>query len=253
MYRQSSDDLGSVIEAQGYGRTFAIAKLLVGVPCLAIGLWAFHAALRETAILIGVVVIVLIGLSRLAELVRWRSIRIEVHQHGLTFNIPGQGGGRYRWNDLVAITSLVPNQRAPGGKRAILVVGGKRASFALRFNDGCEAFLPLDTVEAPDRVQNAIVTQSMPTVLERARAALSRGESVDFGAIVATPRGLVPPRANELPWTQVADVRPVASGPSAGMLQLVDANGELLAQALYSHVPNVPLLQALVAERRRHG
>ncbi len=223
--------------------------LVGGLGGLGAGVWLWFFALRNygPAVvwrwsgpwLVAGLLLLIPGLLGLLAWLRWRRLRLDIHQHGLRFR-HGRWEERMAWSDITALHTQAVRYGLPLRARGA-------ACLRVAARDGREIVIPhlLDRFEqAVDTVKRAVY----PLLLAEYSRRFNAGEAIEFGPVRLQAQGI-----NlgdwHVPWPALQAV--VVSG---GQLTLAATrDGRLHRRAIPTgRIPNVELcVQFLQYLRRR--
>jgi hypothetical protein len=158
--------------------------------------------------------------------------------HGY-IQVTRRGMVAHRWDEVLAL--LIGAEPGPG---AIQLWAD------LHFADGTRARLKprsTDMLSFAPYLDERITAVQAP----RARAALDRGQTIEFGDIAVTRNGVTVGGGGEIPWLSVADLSVGMRYEADGFLRL-RGEGRLPAVRASKRIPNLMTLLC-VAEERRSG
>lgn len=216
----------------------ALLGLSGGLGGLAAGVWLWYFALQNygpavvwrwsSPWLAAGGVLLIPGLLGLVAWLRWRRLRLDVHQHGLRFRL-GRREERMTWSDIAALHTQAVRYGLPLRAR-----GTARLRVVAR--DGREIVIP-HLLERFEQAVDAVKRAVYPLLLADYSRQFNAGEVIEFGPIRLQAQG-VTVGDRHIPWPSLQAV-----DLSGGRLTLAATlDGRLQRRAIpASRIPNVEL------------
>ena len=248
MYRENAATLGALISEHPFARSWLLRLAIAGGSLFVTGAgltaWmsdgfspnnraSFTSSGEQWTVALSVGGILLVSAAVcFVALMIGRSTRAKVHEHGLVYETRGKRTV-FRWQDVDA---LWKNEAIVGNveqfRYAVADSAGRRVGISFRL---------AHVRDIAQRIERELIARRLPSL----RAALDRGESVDFGEIRMSAGGLSRGR-KQISWSELSAVRvdnrfvsvwtPSGSAPWLEVRTATLPNVELFAALAQKHV-----------------